>query len=173
MEPIIPLPMFSHVHALFEDFTDLYTTQSDWHISSDVPLVLDVIGRLVGGSDAYARCLIKEVPSSDTDLPSALPVLMGISRLPPETFDAEFYGRLHFSGTHLVRTWPTGSSIMINAAKVPAGRQIEFESKTAYIWDMPSEAVNFLYDLDPMSGRLVALAAPTEIRILDYMLPNV
>jgi hypothetical protein len=62
---------------------------------------------------------------------------------------------------------------MINAAKVPAGRQIEFESKTAYIWDMPSEAVNFLYDLDPMSGRLVALAAPTEIRILDYMLPNV
>lgn len=173
VEPITPLPMFSHIHEVFADFTDLYTTQADWHTSPDVPLVLDVFGRLVDGWNAYARCVVKQVPGGDPDLPSALPVLMGVSRVPPETFDAEFYGRLHFSSTHLVRTWPTDISIMINAAPIPARRQIEFESKTALLWELPREAEGFLYDLDPMSGRFVALAAPTEIRVLDYLLPKV
>ncbi|KAJ7666059.1 hypothetical protein DFH06DRAFT_266202 [Mycena polygramma] len=173
VEPITPLPMFSHIHAVFEEFTNMYTAQSDWHTSPDVPVVLDVFGRLPDGSDAYARCMIKGVPGGDVDLPSAIPVLMGISRVPGETFDAEFYGRLHFSGSHFVRTWPVGDSIMVNAAKVPERRQIEFESKTAWLWDSPGESETWVYDLDPMSGRLVALAAPKEIRVMDYMLPNV
>ncbi|KAJ6558057.1 hypothetical protein B0H19DRAFT_1149717 [Mycena capillaripes] len=173
VEPITPVPMFSHIHAVFDNFTGLYTKQADWHTAPDVPIFLDVFGRLLDGSYAYACCVVKEIPGDDPDLPPALPVLMGISRVPPEAFDAEFYGHLHFAGTHLVRTWPTNSSIMINAARVPEQRQIEFASKTAYVWDMPNGTEMFVYDLDPMSGRLVALAAGTEIRVLDYLLPNV
>ncbi|KAJ7827020.1 hypothetical protein B0H14DRAFT_3721850 [Mycena olivaceomarginata] len=169
---VTPLPRFSHIHDVFSDFTGLYTIQADWHTSPDVPLVLDVFGVLVDGGNAYARCVVKQVPGGDPDLPSVLPVLMGISRVPPETFDAEYYGRLHFAGTHLVRTWPVETSVMINAARVPTRRQIELESKTAYLWEMPRDAEAFLYDLDSMSGRFVALAGPGTLRVLDYMLPH-
>jgi hypothetical protein len=173
VEPVTPLTMLSHVHALFDDPSQLYTSQSDWHTSPDVPLVLDVFGILVDGSNAYARCLVKPVPGGDTDLPSTLPVLMGISRVPSETWDADFYGRLHFARTHLVRTWPTSSSLLVNAAKIPERRQIEFESKTGWLLELPNTAEVWLYDLDTMSGRMVALTEPTEIRVLDYLLPNV
>lgn len=171
-ELVTPHPTFSHIHDVFSDFTDLYTSQADWHTSPDVPLVLDVFGRLVDGGSGYARCVVKQVPGGDPDLPSVLPVLMGVSRVPPETFDAEYYGRLHFAGTHLVRTWPVETSVMINVARVPTRRQIELESKTAYLWEMPRDAEAFLYDLDSMSGRFVALAGPGTLRVLDYMLPH-
>ncbi|KAJ7016004.1 hypothetical protein C8F04DRAFT_626851 [Mycena alexandri] len=172
VEPITPLPMLSHIHAVLGDVSDLYTTQSDWHSAPDVPIVIDCFGILVDGTNAYARCLIKTVPGEDLDLPCALPVLMGVTRVPPETWEVDFYGRLHFAGTHLVRTWPTGSSVMINVAAVPARRQIVFESKTSLLWEMPPQGELWAYDLDPMSGRFVTLASPTEIRILDYILPN-
>ncbi|KAF7360251.1 F-box domain-containing protein [Mycena venus] len=173
VEPISPLPMFSHVHDAFADFADLYTMQADWYTSPDIPLVLDIFGRLVDGWNAYARCVVKKVPGGDPDLPSALPVLMGISRVPPETFDAEFYGRLHSAGTHLMRTWPTDTSVMINAATIPTRRQIEFESKTGLLWSLPRETDQFMYDLDPTTGRFIAWTAPTEIRVLDFLLPKV
>ncbi|KAJ7778195.1 hypothetical protein B0H16DRAFT_1502550 [Mycena metata] len=172
VEPITPLPMFSHIHAVLGDVSDLCTAQSDWHSGPDVPVVLDCFGILVDGTNAYARCLIKSVPGGDPDLPRALPVLMGVTRVPPETWDVDFYGRLHFAGTHLVRTWPTGPSVMINVAAVPARRQIEFESRTSLLWELPPQGEFWVYDLDPMSGRFVTMASPTEIRILDYMLPN-
>ncbi|KAJ7185709.1 hypothetical protein C8R46DRAFT_982472 [Mycena filopes] len=172
VEPITPLPMFGHLHTVLGQPAEVYTTQSDWH--SDGAIVLDVFGILVDGTTyAYARCLIKPIPSGDPDLPRALPVLMGISRV-PEPEDIESYGRLHrCAATHLVRTWPIGSSLMINVAEVPARRQIEFVSTTSLLWELPSLGESWLYDLDPMSGRLATLASPTEIRILDFMLPNV
>ncbi|KAJ7512802.1 hypothetical protein B0H11DRAFT_2213365 [Mycena galericulata] len=172
VETATPLMMLSHVHAVFEHSADIYASQGDWHSSPDVPVVLDVFGLLLDGSNAYARCLIKPVSGGD-DLPRALPVLNGISRVPPDTFDANFYGRLRFAGTHLVRTWPTDNQIMINAAEIPAGRQIEFESKTGWLWELPEGGEVWVYDLDAMSGRLVALASPFEIRVMDYLLPNV
>ncbi|KAJ7440153.1 hypothetical protein FB451DRAFT_1415324 [Mycena latifolia] len=173
VEPITPLTMLSHIYALFEVSSELYAAQSDWHSSPEAPIILDTFGILVDGANVYARCLVKPVPGSDADLPSTLPVLMGVSRVPAETWDADFYGRLHFMGTHLVRTWPTSSSILVNAAKIPARRQIEFESTTGWLWEMPSTGEGWTYDLDAMSGRLVALAAPTEIRVMDYLLPSV
>ncbi|KAJ7167449.1 hypothetical protein C8R43DRAFT_175816 [Mycena crocata] len=174
VEPVTPLPTVSHIHAVFEHTADLVASQADWHSAPDVPVVLDVFGLLVDGSNAYARCIVKPVAGGeDTDLPSALPVLMGVSRVPSETFDADFYGRLHLAGTHIVRTWPTGSSIMVNAARIPTQRQIEFTSNTGWLWELPNVEAGWVYDLDTMSGRLATLAADTEIRILDYMLPNV
>lgn len=174
VEPVTPLMMLSHIHAVFEHSADLYTSQGDWHSSPDAPIVLDVFGLLLDGSNAYARCLVKPVLSGgDADLPRALPVLSGISRVPPETYDADFYGRLHFAGTHLVRTWPTSSALMVNAAKLPTRRQIEFESKTGWLWELPDGAEFWVSALDPVSGRLVALATAQEIRVMDYLLPNV
>ncbi|KAJ7108610.1 hypothetical protein C8R44DRAFT_803195 [Mycena epipterygia] len=174
VEPVTPFPTFSHIHAIFEEPAELHASQSDWHSSPDVPLVLDIFGILVDGSDAYARCLVKPVSGGDSDLPNALPVFMGISRVPPNTtYDAAFYGRLHFAGTHLVRTWPSSDSIMINTAKIPLRRQMEFESKTSWLWEWPSAVDSWLYDLDTVSGRLVVLTTPSEIRIMDYMLPSV
>ncbi|KAJ7689473.1 hypothetical protein B0H17DRAFT_1066715 [Mycena rosella] len=171
VEPVTPLPMLSHIHALFTDLSELYAFQADWHSSPDVPLVLDVFGVLVDGSNAYARCLVKSIAGGDNDLPSSMPVLMGVSRVPAETWDADMYGRLHFAGTHLVRTWPTSASIMVNAARVPARRQIEFESKTGWLWEN-ARVETWVYDLDVVSGRLVALAGPLEIRVLDFLLPT-
>lgn len=171
VEPVTPLMTFSHIHALFQDLAEMHTSQSDWHSSPDLPLVLDVFGVLLDGSDAYARCLVKPVSGGDSDLPKALPVLMGISCVPSETSEAEFYGRLHFAGTHLVRTWPSADSIMINATKIPLRRQTEFESKTSWLWERPPGLDSWLYDLDTVSGRLVVLTT-SEIRIMDYLLPG-
>ncbi|KAJ6487826.1 hypothetical protein C8R45DRAFT_994455 [Mycena sanguinolenta] len=173
VEPITPLPMVSHIHDVFGELSELHTTQADWHTAPDAPVVLDVFGKLVDGWDAYARCVIKQIPAGDPDLPSALPVLMGVSRVPTETWDADYYGLLHLSSTHLVRTWPTGSTVMINSARVPTQREIEFESKTACLWEVSQDIAEegYLYDLDPVSGRLVVSVGPT-IRVLDYMLPQ-
>ncbi|KAJ6514537.1 hypothetical protein DFH09DRAFT_1432646 [Mycena vulgaris] len=127
VEPVTPLMMLSHIHAVFGSVTGLYPSQSDWNSSPDIPPVFDVFGILVDGSYAYARCLVKPV-AGDPDLPSTLPVFMGVSRVPG--YESDFYGRMHFAGTHLVRTWPTSDSLMVNVAKIPARRQIEFESKS-------------------------------------------
>ncbi|KAJ7739975.1 hypothetical protein DFH07DRAFT_839507 [Mycena maculata] len=172
VEPVTPLVMFSHVHAAFEHFADVYAPQGTWHSSPVAPVVLDVFGVLFDGTAAYARCPIKPVSGGDPDLPRALPVLSGISRVPPETYDSAEFGPLYFARTHLVRTWLTGNSIMVNTAKIPARRQIEFESNTDLLCELPDGGTNWVYDLDPVSGRLVALTTPEELRILDYMLPN-
>ncbi|KAK7044780.1 F-box domain-containing protein [Favolaschia claudopus] len=172
-EPVSPSPMVSHTHDVFAEFIDVHMAPTDWHTSPSIPLVMDVFGRLEDSTPAYARSLLHEIPGGGhPDLPSAFPILMGISRVPYETFDADFCGRLHLANTHLFRTWATSpTELMINMARVPFRRQIEFESKTAYLWGLPNNVQGFLYDLDPMSGRFVSWTT-SDIRVVDFLLPH-
>nr|GAT50209.1 predicted protein [Mycena chlorophos] len=170
-----------HITKQFPVLTDVISPQEDWLLSHDGPDVLDIVGErldLPEGDSGFSRCIMHPIPDSGGLLPRSIPAHVGSgSFLPGQlVMHAARLQHAQNAARDIVFALATAATIAVNVASLPSPSAASpaalcASSATAILYEFASAEIEFDYDLDALSGRLVVLVG-REMRVVDYLVPN-